>query len=331
MNVTHLSDAQVNYSKCVSPGKVTSKSILTAVIGRDEQHSHPRSHMMLDGETMQHEFEGEFENEFENEYENEFEDEYESEHFGGSLLKGVGSSLGLGEGEYEGEYESEAFLKQVRKLASRFAPVLKQLAPHAARIVGTAVGGPGFGQAAGTIAGRLLREGEFEYEFSSEFEDEYELTGEFESEYEYEASPQQESLAEALAAAASQAESEAEAEAYIGASITRIMPLKSISMCRIAPNIVKGGAYLTRTLRKSRTTRPLVRTIPTIALRTSRTLAQQAAQGRQITPSVAARVMAGHTRKVLSSPTTTAKTLLNSAKVASKVSKAVPAREKVRN
>ena len=89
---------------------------------------------MLDGETMQHEFENEFEDEFANEYSNEYESEYENEEF----LDSIGNMLGLGEGEYENEYESEEFIK-IRQLGRKLFPVLKKIAPLAAGAVGTAL------------------------------------------------------------------------------------------------------------------------------------------------------------------------------------------------
>lgn len=267
---------------------------------------------MLDGETMQHEFEDEFESEY------EYEDEYEGEEFLGDVLKGVGGALGLfeGEGEYEYEYEdeSEAFFKKLRGLAKKVAPILKKVAPIAARAVGTAIGGPGVGQALGSIAGQL-----------GEFEDEYEFEGEFEDEYE--AMPQPEALAEALAAIASQVQSEAEAEAYTGAFTARIIPVRSASMARISPKVVKGAATLTRTLRKHPATRPLVKTVPTIVARTGQKLAKQAAQGRPVTPTTAAKVMAGETKKVLGNPMTCAKAMVRSTEAAKKVAKAAPAKQ----
>jgi hypothetical protein len=283
---------------------------------------------MLDGETMQREFESEFATEFESAYEGEYESEYEGEEFLGSALKGVGSSLGLfeGEGEYEDEYESEAFFKKIRGLAKRLTPMLKKVAPIAVRAVGTAIGGPGVGNTLGNIAGQLAREGELEYEFEDEFESEYDYQSEFEGESEYEAMPQPEALAEALAMMASQVQSEAEAEAYTGAFTARIIPIKSASMRRIYPRLIRGTAALTHTLRKSPSTRPLVKAVPTIAARAGQKLARQAAQGKPITPTTAARVMAGETKKVLGNPTTAAKTLVRSTQAARKVTKPVSAR-----
>ncbi|HAX85660.1 MAG TPA: hypothetical protein DCY91_05160 [Cyanobacteria bacterium UBA11370] len=278
---------------------------------------------MWDGETMQQEFEDEFESEFESGQQQEYEGEYEGEEFLGDVLKGVGGALGLfeGEGEYEYEYEdeSEAFFKKLKGIASKLAPVLKKVAPIAAKAVGTAIGGPGVGQALGSLAGQLAREGEFEYEFESEYE--------YESEYEATATPQPEALAEALAAIASQVQSEAEAEAYTGAFTARIIPIKTASMARISPKVVKGAATLTRTLRKHPATRPLVKTVPTIVARTGQKLAKQAAQGKPVTPTTAAQVMAGETKKVLGNPMTCAKALVRSTEAAKKVAKAAPAKQ----
>jgi hypothetical protein len=274
---------------------------------------------MLDGETMQQEFEYEFDREFEG----EFEDEYESDEFLGEVLKGSGGALGSLEGEEE--YESDPFLSKIRNLARRLAPVLKQVAPKAVQAVGTAIAGPNMGQTLGSLAGQLATESEFEAEFASEFESE----DEFESEFEYEAMPQPEALAEALAALASQVQSEAEAEAYTGAFTARIIPIRSVSMRRIYPRLVRGTAALTHVLRKSPRTRPLVQTIPTIAARAGQKLSRQAAQGRPITTTTAARVMAGETKKVLGNPITSARTLLRSSKAARQVTKPTPARSPV--
>jgi hypothetical protein len=236
------------------------------------------SRTMRNGRSMQYELENEFENEyegeyegeFENEYEGEFENEYEGEYEGEFENEYEGEYEGEFENEYEGEYEgefeneyeSEAFLAG---LFRKLAPMLRRIAPIAANAVGSA------------IAGQSESEGE----------------------YEYEAQPR--SLAEAFAAMASQAESEAEAEAFAGAAIASTLPLNSASMQLVSPGLVKGAATLTRTLRKSPKTRPLVKMLPVILIRVRKVLAQQVARGRQITPDLAARIMAGETQKVLGS------------------------------
>ena len=55
-------------------------------------------------------------------------------------------------------------------------------------------------------------------------------------------------------------------------------------------------------LRSRRLTRPAVRIVPTIIRHTAQTLKKRAAAGQPVTRRTAARVMAGQTRRVLSSP-----------------------------
>jgi hypothetical protein len=114
-------------------------------------------------------------------------------------------------------------------------------------------------------------------------------------------------MMEHLGHAAAEAETEAEAEAFIGALVPlaaglarRAAPL----IARQTPQLVRGLSKVARTLRRNPTTRPLVRALPTIASRTTRSLARSAAHGRPITPRRAARALAGQTRSVLASPHT---------------------------
>ncbi|NJK39860.1 MAG: hypothetical protein HC835_11595 [Oscillatoriales cyanobacterium RM2_1_1] len=284
---------------------------------------------MLDGETLQSEFECEFEGEYEGEFEGEYEDEYEAEEFLGNVFKGVGGALGLfegeGESEYESEYESEAFLKKLRGFARKLTPILKQIAPKAAQFVGTAIGGPGVGSTLGNVASSLTREGEFEYEFEGEYE--FEFEGEYEDEYEAEVRP--EAFAEALAAMAAQTPSEGEAEAYSGAFTARIIPVKSPAIRRNVPHIMKGSRVLTKTLRSNPKTRVLVPMVPTIVARTSKQLAKQAAAGKPVNRKTTAKVMAQETKKALSKPMTCAKTIMRANKTARTAVKPAPARTRV--
>lgn len=254
---------------------------------------------MLGRKTKKHEFDREYESEFEGEGNDECEEDEIEAFFGGSIqgISGLLRGVGEGENENQNEYDSEAFCTKIRGLARQLAPMLKQVAPIAAKVVGMA------------IAGKLASDSEYEFE------------GELESDYEWEPAPQPESLAEALAAMASHVESSAEAEAYTGALTARIIPIKSDSMRQISPKLVKGAAALTRILRQSPATRPLVKTVPTIVARTSNTLIREAAQGKAIVPQTAARVMAAETYKVLGNPMTCAKTLMRSSDAASKVKK----------
>lgn len=269
---------------------------------------------MLDMETtMYQEFEDEYESDLEDEFENEFESDLEWEDY-----------PGLGQGEYEAGDESEAFFKKLRGVFKR---IRKRFLPAALRVVGGAFGGP-----LGGMAARLLsRESEYEYELDGEFESDYELDGEFESDYElegdfesdYELEPEDElelAMADVLANAASKVSSEAEAEAYVGAAAAKVLPKKApISVKKMEPKIVKASAKLTRLMRKSSTTRPLVPAVPMIARLTGKSLAKQAARGKTITTPVAAKTMMAQTKKVLGNPGTCAKTVVKSTQRAKKV------------
>jgi hypothetical protein len=247
---------------------------------------------MLDQETMQHEFEGEYDYEYEGEYEANGEGEYEGEEFLGGLLKGIGGAIDF-ENEYEDEGEEffKGLKKRSRGLFKNLIPILRQATPIVAKAVGTAVSGnPQVGQQLGAMASQLSQEGEFEYELNNEYE------GEYESE------SQPEALAEMLAAMAAQSESEAEAEAFAGALLSRMIPVKSASMRQTFPHLVKGTAALTRTLRKSPSTRPLVPVMPTILRRTNQSLQSLASQGKPITPNNAAKVMTTQIARVFGNP-----------------------------
>ncbi len=170
----------------------------------------------------------------------------------------------------------------------------------------------------GVISG-LLGEGELEDEWEDEGEDEledewegeYELEGEWEDEGEGMANPLRrvypDAMMEHLGHAAAEAETEAEAEAFIGALVPLAAGLARKAaplIARQTPQLVRGLSKVARTLRRNPTTRPLVRALPTIASRTTRSLARSAAHGRPITPRRAARTLAGQTRSVLASPHT---------------------------
>src|SRR5580658_3501455 len=164
----------------------------------------------------------------------------------------------------------------------------------------------------GVISG-LLGEGEFEdeWEGEDELEGEYELEGEWEDEGEGMANPLRrvypDAMMEHLGHAAAEAETEAEAEAFIGALVPLAAGLArkaAPSIARHTPQLVRGLSKVARTLRRNPTTRPLVRALPTIASRTTRSLARSAAHGRPITSRRAVRTLAGQTRAVLASPRT---------------------------
>lgn len=197
------------------------------------------------------------------------------------------------EGEYEGEYESEEFFRQLASLAARAAgsPALRRAGLGAARSALR-----GLGPVGGIIGGALpQREGEYEWE------------GEFE--WEGELNPIRrvypDALMEHLGHAAATAQSEAEAEAFIGALVplaARLVPRAAPAIMRAAPGLVRGLANVTRTLRRSPGTRPLVRTLPTVMRRTAASMARQAAQGRPVTPQTAVRTLARQSARVMCDP-----------------------------
>lgn len=215
-----------------------------------------------------------------------------------------------GEFELEGEYESEEFLRRVGALVRRLP--LRRVGLAAARSalgglgqVGGAIGGApgsagaalgtGIGSGVGAYLTGLLPQSEFE------FEGEWELEGEV--------NPLRrvypDALMEHMAHAAAESESEAEAEAFIGALIpmaARLIPRVAPAIMRAAPQLVRGVANVTRTLRRNPATRPLVRAVPTIVRRTAASIAQQASQGRRVTPQTAVRTLARQTASVLGNP-----------------------------
>ncbi|MDS4011694.1 MAG: hypothetical protein RKK15_09865 [Defluviicoccus sp.] len=241
------------------------------------------------------------------------------------------------EGEWEGEGETEAFFGRIASAASRGwnwlttpGSTQRRVAINTARAAaekglpavttgyGAAVGGIlgglpsfGIGAAPGAALGGALGGavgyplGGFLGGFLPEREDE----GEFEWALEGEANPLRrvypDALMEHLGRAAAAAQNEGEAEAFIGAMIpvaASLAPRVAPALLRVAPNLVAGAAGAARVLRDNPQMRPLVRTLPSIVRRTVGSIAQQAAQGRAVTPQMAVRTLAGETRRVLSNP-----------------------------
>jgi hypothetical protein len=162
----------------------------------------------------------------------------------------------------------------------------------------------------GVISGLL---GEGEYEGELEYEDEFEFEDEWEGEDEAEAMANPlrrvypDAMMEHLGHAAAEAETEAEAEAFIGALVPLAAGLARSAaphVARATPQLVRGLSKVAHTLRRKPATRALVRTLPTIASRTTRSLARQVAHGRPVTPRRATRTLAGQTAAVLRNPRT---------------------------
>jgi hypothetical protein len=152
------------------------------------------------------------------------------------------------------------------------------------------------------LLNRLGSRQEGEGEFESESEYEYELESTPMHEYELEM--------ENLAYRAAQSESEAEAEAFLGALLpvsARLFPKSSAKVISaITPSLIEGVATVGRVLHKSPKTRPVLRTVPHIVQGTMVTLARQAQRGKPLSRTIALRVLADHTARVLDNPNTIA-------------------------
>src|SRR5689334_5719400 len=219
--------------------------------------------------------------------------EFEDEAFLGGLAKIAGSLLGEeeyeDEYEMEEEYEDEAFLGGLAKIAGSLL---------------------GEGEYEDEMEGEL--EFEFEAEAEAEMESEAELEDEFEDEDEEEAEGfanpvrriyrDAESMAH-LAVRAERAHSEAEAEAFIGALIplaSKLIPRAAKLIARNAPTLVKGASRIVRQLRRNPQTRRMVRALPVVLQRTAQSLADQAANGRDIDATTVVRTLGTMTGRVLS-------------------------------
>lgn len=204
------------------------------------------------------------------------------------------------EGEDEGEYEGEEFFGRLASLARRAAqnPMLRRLGLQAGRaaLTGLRGMGPAGGIAANAIGGFLPQQ---------EYEGEFEFEAEFESFVNPQLRLSHEALMAHLGNAAASAESEDEAEAFIGALIplaAQLIPRVAPAVMRAAPQLIRGISNVTRRLRNNPATQQLVRTLPTVARNTVRSLARQAAQGRPISPQAAVRTLAQQTSRVVGNP-----------------------------
>jgi hypothetical protein len=82
----------------------------------------------------------------------------------------------------------------------------------------------------------------------------------------------------------------------------KVLPKIGQMVSKVAPRLIRGVSNITRTLFRNRQTRPLIRTVPTIARRTISTIARQTAAGRPVSPIVAQRVLAQQAARCLASP-----------------------------
>jgi hypothetical protein len=112
-------------------------------------------------------------------------------------------------------------------------------------------------------------------------------------------------LMEHLGHAAAEAEHEAEAEAFVGALVplaAHLVPRAAPALMRVAPQLIRSAVGVGRALWRNPRTRPLVRSVPTIVTRTTRSVGRRAARGGQVTPQWAVRTLARHADRVLRDP-----------------------------
>lgn len=191
------------------------------------------------------------------------------------------------DGEFEADYEAD-WEADGEEFLPALAAILPKVAPIAINALST-----------------MLKESEFEADFEADWEADFEADYEADFEADWETggklSSADRALMNHLAIAASNSQSEAEAEAFIGA-LASLAAKAAPVIAKVAPTLIRGAARVGRQLLSSPTTKRLVRTLPTIAEGTVKTLAQQAAKGRPIDSRTAVRALAKNTSEVLRSP-----------------------------
>lgn len=137
-------------------------------------------------------------------------------------------------------------------------------------------------------------------------------------------------LTEVLAAEAAHTESESEAEALLGTALPvtiRIMG-GTRTLRPVLPTLARANTRLVRSLRRSGPAGPqLLRVVPAIQRRTVASLRAAQRQGRPITPSLVAQVMAAQSARVLGTPQLTGRAIVRNTAI--RQSTVAPARRPV--
>lgn len=250
---------------------------------------------------------------FEDEWETEFAGDQEAEEFFGQLARMGATWLG-GQMRRPGSPLRKAALGAARQVIKRGSPMVGSYVGRRAgnwaaprlQQAGIAVNPDTIGNL-GDASGRFLASQAGDWLSGLLPDQEFEGEWEFEDEVGSPGRGYTAAMMEHLGHAAANAESEAEAEAFIGALIplaARLLPRAASTVMRAAPNLIKGLAGATKTLRSDPATRPLVRTLPSVMRRTAMDIARRRARGQRITPQTAVRTLAKQTAQVVGNPRT---------------------------
>jgi len=200
------------------------------------------------------------------------------------------------QGAHEDEDEAEEFFGALASLASRALsnPTLRRVGLGAARAALQAGGralsdstGGASNQISGMLQG-LLPQSEMEGE-DERFVDPFRRV--------YPNRP----LMEHIGHVAAETEDEDEAEALVG-SLVPLAARAAPALARATPHLARAMSTVSRQLRASPSTRPLVRALPSILQRTAATVNRQAAAGHRITPTRALHTLARQTARTLGNP-----------------------------
>jgi hypothetical protein len=222
---------------------------------------------------------------------------------------GFNGMAGSGEFEFEDEFEAEGdeFLGKIwaaaKKVGKVVAPLAKKFAPQIGSVIGGALGGPAGAAIGGKLGGFVQQ---LEAEDEGESEDEMNATADVPA--------TEDQLAESVAVAASKGRP-FDAQS-LGSQITIFIGQRApLPVKAVLPVLSQASGNVARMLVQSRDprARALIRTLPSIQRRTVATLTHKARTGRPVTPRIAARVMAKHAQRTLSSPQAITKALANNA------------------
>ncbi|WLB58019.1 hypothetical protein [Bradyrhizobium japonicum] len=150
----------------------------------------------------------------------------------------------------------------------------------------------------------------------NEFAGEFQETGMHES-GQGEGLQDEHALMEQIAHEASVINNEIAAEALVGSLVpiaTRLARASGPALRRATPAIAVAAGRLANVMRRNPATRPLVRVLPSVLMRTARAIAAGDARGYRMTPQRAVRVMAGQTYRTFNTPELTVSILVRASR-----------------